>query len=116
MRNKVNLDQTLSYTQSSFTYKDPYQINGNLLYKTRSKVFSFFAMRNVENEFVDFKGYNIDRQFREVYGDIFLAYKRGDKVTLQRSLSEAMFAHTTHLLKAKKDNPFLKDINSLSTL
>jgi len=73
-------------------------------------------MRNIENEFVDFKSYNIDKQFREIYGDLFLAYKRGDKVTLQRSLSEAMFKHTVSLLKAKKENPFIRQVNSLTTL
>ena len=46
---------------------------------------SFFAARNIENEFIDFKSYNLDRQVREIYTDLFVAYKRSDKVILQRS-------------------------------
>lgn len=44
------------------------------------------------------------------------AYKRGDKVILQRSQSEAMNKFVISLLKADKPNPFLKEISSLSTL
>ena len=102
IRNKVNLDNTLSFTTSSFTYKDPYQPKANLLYKARNKLWTFFAMRNIENEFVDFKSYNIDQQFREIYSDLWLAQKRGDKVNLQRSLSESMMAYSVSLLKEKK--------------
>lgn len=92
LRNKgVNLDKTLSYTQSSFTYKDPYNPKGSLLYKTRNKIWTFFALRNIENEFIDFKTFHVDTQFREIYHDLYNAYKRGDKVILQRSLSEPMF-------------------------
>lgn len=65
-------------------------------------------MRNIENEFVDFKSYNIDQQFREIYNDVWLAQKRGDKVNLQRSLSESMMAYSVSLLKEKKSNPFMR--------
>ena len=61
LKNRVNLDKTLSYTQSSFAYKDPYQPKGSLSNKVKGKIQSFFATRNIENEFVDFKSYNIDR-------------------------------------------------------
>lgn len=92
VRNRgVNLDKTLSYTQSSFTYKDPYNPKGSLLYKTRNKIWTFFALRNIENEFIDFKTFHVDTQFREIYHDLYNAFKRGDKVILQRSLSEPMF-------------------------
>ena len=59
-RNKVNLDKTISYTQSSFTYKDPYNPKGGLVYKVRNKTQSFFALRNMENEFIDFKTFYLD--------------------------------------------------------
>lgn len=38
LKNRVNLDKTLSFTQSSFTYKDPYNPRGNIVYKMRNKV------------------------------------------------------------------------------
>ena len=90
-RPRVNLDKTLSFTQSSFTYKDPYNPKGNLLYKAKNKVHTFFSLRNMENEFIDFKTFHLDTQFREIYTDLYNSYKRGDKVILQRSLSEPMF-------------------------
>ena len=116
IKNRVNLDKTIAHTASSFTYKDPYQVRGNLVYKTRNKIWSFFAMRNIENEFVDFKGYNIGTQIKEVYGDLSVAYKRGDRVTLNRSLSTSMFSHTDSILKAKSENPFLKQVDGLTLL
>ena len=87
LKNKVNLDKTLSYTQSSFTYKDPYSPNRSLLLKARNKVWTFLATRNIENEFIDFKTFTMENQFKEIYLDLHHAYKRGDKVILQRSLS-----------------------------
>jgi len=82
IRNKVNLDKTLSYTQSSFTYKDPFDPNRPIHLKIRNKVWNFFAVRNIENEFIDFKTFHLDRQFREIYTDLHNAYKRADKVIL----------------------------------
>ena len=60
VKNKVNLDKTLSYTQSSFTYKDPYNPNRPLLLKAKNKLWTFFSVRNIENEFIDFKVFNLD--------------------------------------------------------
>jgi hypothetical protein len=82
LRNKVNLDKTLSYTQSSFTYKDPYSPNRNMLLKARNSVWTFFSVRNIENEFIDFKVFNLENQFKEIYTDLHSAYKRADKVIL----------------------------------
>lgn len=82
LKNKVNLDKTLSYTQSSFTYKDPYNPNRPLLSKMRNSIWTFFAIRNIENEFIDFKTHNIQDQFSEIYTDLHNAYKRADKVIL----------------------------------
>lgn len=81
-RSKVNLEKTLSFTQSSFAYKDPYNPKGNPLYKLRNKVWTFFSLRNTENEFIDFKAYSINFQFQEIYNDLHNAYKRNDKVIL----------------------------------
>lgn len=30
MRNKINLDKTINFTTSSFTYKDPYNPNASV--------------------------------------------------------------------------------------
>ncbi|CDW85097.1 UNKNOWN [Stylonychia lemnae] len=110
---KVNMEKTLSFTQSSFTYKDPYNPKGNILYKAKNKVQTFFSLRNMENEFIDFKTFHLDTQFREIYSDLYNSYRRGDKVILQRSLSESMFEYTKALLKEKRPNPFHKSIKSL---
>lgn len=113
LRNKVNLDKTLSYTQSSFTYKDPFDPNRSLLLKLRNSLWTFFSVRNVENEFIDFKVFNMDHQFKEIYGDLHAAYKRSDKVILQRSLSEPMFEYVKALQKEKRPNPFSRHIDSI---
>ena len=60
VKNKVNLDKTLSFTQSSFTYKDPYNPNRPLILKAKNKLWTFFSVRNIENEFIDFKVFNLD--------------------------------------------------------
>ena len=62
-RNKVNLEKTLTFTKSSYAIKDPYQLNGGLLYQTKNKIKSFMAIRMIENEFVDFKPHNLPDQF-----------------------------------------------------
>jgi hypothetical protein len=116
MRNAANLDATLSFTQSSFAYKDPYQPRGSLPYKAGNKMKSFFAMRSIENEFADFKVYNLDRQFREILSDLSIAYKRNDKVVMQRSQSQAMFKFTVELNKAKKPSPFLREIHTMTNM
>lgn len=82
LRNKINLDKTLEYTQSSFAYKDPYRPHMNVAFKAKNKVWSFFAMRNIENEFIDFRSYEVADQFKEIYGDVYQAFKRSDKVVL----------------------------------
>lgn len=114
LKNKVNLDKTLSYTQSSFTYKDPYNPNRPLLSSMRNRIWTFFAVRNIENEFIDFKTHNLQQQFSEIYTDLHNAYKRSDKVILQRSLSEPMFEYVKALMKEKRPNPFYKQVNNLS--
>lgn len=114
LKNKVNLDKTLSYTQSSFTYKDPYSPQRNMLLYLRNKVWTFFSVRNIENEFIDFKVFNLDHQFKEIYVDLHNAYRRGDKVILQRSLSEPMFEYVKALLKEKRPNPFQKYVTNVN--
>jgi hypothetical protein len=89
-RAKVNLDKTLTATMSSFTYKDPYNINAGMLKQIKNKVHTFFSLRNIENEFIDFKSFYFDTQLKEIYTDLYNAYKRGDKVILTRSLSQPM--------------------------
>ena len=74
LRNKVNLDSSLTFTRSSFAYKDPYQPDGGVIYKLTNKARTFMAMRNIENEFVDFKSYNVQRQFKEINDSIYSGY------------------------------------------
>lgn len=87
MRNKVNLDRTISFTVSSFTYKDPYNPKANLHERVLNQMRTFFANRYIENEFVDYKTDRIVPQMTEIYNDLGLAFKRRDKTTLTRSLS-----------------------------
>ena len=63
-------------------YKDPYLINGGPIYKLLNKCRSFFAIRNIENEFVDFRSYNIDSQFQEINANVYKAYAKNDKVNM----------------------------------
>lgn len=107
--NKVNLDRTLNFTVSSFAYKDPYQSAAiNPLLGLRNRIWTFFAFRNLENEFTDFRRYTLEKQFQEIYSELAASYRRSDKVVLSRSLSESMNLHVGHLLKAQKPCPFLK--------
>ena len=69
-RNAVNLDKTLSHTASSFYYKDPFNPRWSILYKIRNMLATFFSVRNIENEFVDFKIIDLDQQIPEIYKDI----------------------------------------------
>lgn len=46
--------------------------------------------------------YKIDPQFKEVYSDLNQAFKRNDKVTLQRSLGTSMNDYCVQLIKSKK--------------
>ena len=47
-------------------------------------------MRTMENEFVDFRNYKVLNQFKEIYGELFHAYKRHDKFVLTKHLSVPM--------------------------
>ena len=118
LRNQVNLDNTLKVTTSSFAYKDPYQLSGGLFYKIKNRVQTFMSLRNIENEFVDFKTYNIDKNFKEINSSVCIAFSKRDKVRLQRSLSVSMFeyAKALHREKGNRINPFLKDVHSLKVM
>ena len=116
VKNQVNLDKTLAFTKSSFAYKDPYIIGAGPYYQVLNRARSFMAIRNIENEFVDFKSYNLDQQFREINKSVYKAYQKGDKVNLQRSLSESMFSYGVAMRSEKRVNPFLKEITKLQTL
>jgi hypothetical protein len=100
MRNTVNLDKTFQATVSSFAYKDPYQPSYNILKATRNSIWTFFATRNIENEFVDFRSYMITEQFTGIYSQVQAAFKSKDKVVLQRSLSQSMYPYCIELHKA----------------
>ena len=114
--NKKYLDSGIAFTTSSFTYKDPYQPKGNIVYKLKNKVQSFVALRSIENEFVDFKTYYLQDQMKDIYLDLSNAFKRADKVILSRSLSQPMYDFTTALLKEKKLNPYFKGVNGITLM
>ena len=105
---KVNLDNAIAFTKSSFSYKDPYQVNGNLLYKLRNKLQSFYNIRMTENEFHDFKPYKIESQFTDISKMVYRGYTRNDKVLLARSLSESMFDLMASKQSNKEPNPFMQ--------
>lgn len=116
VKNQVNLDKTLAFTKSSFAYKDPYMVDGSLVYKVRNAVQSFIASRQIENEFVDFKTYNLERQFKDIHTSVYKAFAKNDKVNLQRSLSEPMFQYAVSIRTDKHRNPFLKEVTGFKTL
>ena len=76
------------------------------MYKAKNKFQTFVALRNIENEFVDFKSYQIHDQYKEIYSDLWTAFKRSDKVILSRSLSQSMYEYNSGLIKEKEPNPF----------
>ena len=56
---KTALDSALSFTQSSFAYKDPYVPNGSFLYKAKVAATNILTKRAIETEFVDFRTYYV---------------------------------------------------------
>lgn len=72
---------------------------------------TFFANRYIENEFVDYKTEKIVPQFTEIYNDLSVAFKRRDKTTLTKSLSQSMRDYTFSLLKEDIGNPFLQKVS-----
>ena len=114
------MDQTIAFTKSSFTYKDPYQPSGTPIYKMRNKFTTFLTLRTIENEFVDFRSYYLHDHFKQIYQDLYQAYRRRDKVILRRSCSDNMFEWCQNLLKEKEKekvkNPFFKEIQGLQLM
>ena len=108
----VNLENTLKHTVSSMTYKDPFRPHGGLIYKLRNWMQTFFWVRNIENEFVDFKTFYLQDQIPEIYHDLVEAYKRNDKVTLQRSLADPFYQYLTKK-SAKRSNPFVDEVKNV---
>ena len=84
------LDQTIAFTTSSLALKNPYRPDGNLVYKLKNKIQTFFLLRSFETEFIDFRSYNVNIQFKEIYDEIYNAYRRSDKVGIERHCSEGM--------------------------
>ena len=92
-------------------------MNGGVFYKLQNKAVSFMALRSIENEFVDFKTYNMQRHFKEINAHVYQAFNKRDKVRLQKSLSESMFEYAKALHKDKsKVNPFVRDIHNLKLM
>ena len=114
LRNKIkSADSILAPKVSSNFYKDPYHPNGQLVYQLRNKVKTWFGMRNIENEFVDYKSHKINAQIQDIYSDLHTAYKKGDKVILQRSLSQNMLEFVKDLLRERRPNPFYRSISKV---
>jgi hypothetical protein len=72
---------------------DPYTLDKDtpLLSRFSGRYRSYQTTKALEKKFLDFKPFYIDTQFREIYHDLYLAYKRRDLVILQRSLSDPMY-------------------------
>ena len=62
----------------------------------------------------------INKNFKAINSDIYTAFNKRDKVRLQRSLSENMFAYAKSLHKESANkrsiNPFLKKINDMKLM
>ena len=110
MRNRINLDRTLTFTNSSYTYKDPYNPRMSAHQNLINRFRTFYANRYIENEFVDYKSDRIVPQLTEIFTDLGMAYKRRDKTTLSRSLSKSMQDYTFSLLKEDCINPFMSKV------
>ena len=61
---------------------------------------------------MDFKSFYLQDQIPEIYNDVVDAFKRNDKVTLQRSLAEPFYQYLTKK-SAKRSNPFLDEVNKV---
>ena len=70
-------------------------------------------MRYVEKQFPDFKTYMIHDQFRNIYLDLYKAYRVGDKVILNRSLSQPMYDHMKRWLAEDNENPYYKSVHGM---
>ena len=115
-KGKALLDSAIAYTESSMALKDPFNPRGSVIYQLKNKVQTFITMRMVENEFVDFKTYNVHNQFKDIYQDLGKAYRRGDKVIFKRSLSRTMNDLITDMHTQKKKNPFMKNVSGLTVV
>ena len=91
-----------------------------MIYKLKNQFYTFNAIRSIENEFVDFKTYSINKNFKAINADVYTAFNKRDKVRLQRSLSENMFAYAKSLHKESANkrsiNPFLKKVNDMKLM
>ena len=70
--------------------QNPYRPNGNIFYKAMNMAKRLFYVRNAENEFVDFRTQYFDEQIKTIYSDLHFAYRKKNKVILDRSTSESM--------------------------
>ena len=85
-------NKTIYFTKSSFAVSDCYNPNGVFLYKLRNMYNNFFLLRSLEQEFTDFKIYNLNYYFKEtIYNELYKAYRRGDNVGLIRHCSEGIY-------------------------
>ena len=62
-------------------------------------------MRKIERNFKDFRLFNLQTQVKEIHSDLYLAQRRKDRVTMQRSLSDQLYSQLGSLpqLLAKID-------------
>ena len=82
-------------------YKDPYIPKGGLLYNLRNKKVSYFAMKQMEQEFKGFSSIksNLDSQFKSIYRSVYKAYRCNDRVDLFKGLNEHMYLYSCELRK-----------------
>ena len=73
-------------------------------------------MRRLENEFADFKSYQIDKQFKDINASLYKAYERKDMVNLLKSLADPVYHYTMQRKIQGGSNPFLKSVSRVQPL
>jgi hypothetical protein len=86
-------------TQKNVAFLDPYTLDMPLLTKLQGRYTTYRALKKIERTFMDFKSFYVDTQFREIYSDLQIAFKRRDLVVLQRSLSDPMYEVSLDIAK-----------------
>ena len=107
-------------------FLDPYLKNGSQ--GIGKRIGGWFetnrTTKSLEKQFVDFKPFYVDTQFREIYSELYFAYRKRDLVILQRSLSDNMYEYFKQQVRRQTlsqneeeessrktdNNPFLKKI------
>lgn len=89
---KFRINSYHTFPQSSNILFDPYVSDANLVTKLKGRLESFKSIRQIEKNFKDFRLFNLQTQVKEIHSDLYLAQRRKDRVTMQRSLSDQLYS------------------------